>query len=83
MRNIGVMYYRLGQAILLGLIMGSIFFDLGTAAGDVSNRLGLVFLSIMLLASSGMAEIPLAVENKMVWTHAGTCACAPSKPAAG
>jgi hypothetical protein len=66
MRNEDVLYYRVGQAIFMGLIIGSLFFDLGTQASDVTNRLGLVFLVIMLIAFSSMAEVPLAAENKLV-----------------
>ena len=66
LRNEDVLYYRIGQAIFMGLIIGSLFFDLGTRASDVTNRLGLVFLVIMLIAFSSMAEVPLAAENKLV-----------------
>eukprot|EP00903_Cladosiphon_okamuranus_P018818 g17309.t1 len=52
-------------AVVMGLIVGSIFFDLGLR--DANAKFGLIFFSLLYLSMAGMAQIPPAIEQRGVF----------------
>ncbi len=57
---------RLFQSIFMGLVFGSLFYQLGTSNSDFSPRLGLMLSSLIFAAFANMSEVPVASEFKMV-----------------
>ena len=57
---------RIGQAIFMGLVMGSLFYGLGTGPKDFSPRFGLILFGMIFMAFANMMEVPLASEFKLV-----------------
>jgi len=57
---------RLGQSVVMGLVMGSLFWQLGTGANDFSPRLGLILFALLFAGFANMSEVPLASEFKLV-----------------
>ncbi|CAM9737972.1 unnamed protein product [Ascophyllum nodosum] len=53
------------SAIIMGIIMGTIFYDLGLE--DANAKFGLIFFSLFFLSMSGMAQIPTAIVNRGVF----------------
>ncbi|CAM9975163.1 unnamed protein product [Scytosiphon promiscuus] len=53
------------SALLMGVIVGSIFYDLDL--DDANAKFGLIFLSMLYLAMAGMAQIPPAIEQRGVF----------------
>ena len=62
---------RIGQAIFLGLVMGSLFWQLGSSDADYPSRYGLILFALINIAFANMAEVPLAVS-----IHQRRTACA-------
>ncbi|CAM9674100.1 unnamed protein product, partial [Scytosiphon promiscuus] len=56
---------QIGSALVMGLMVGSIFFDLGLE--DANAKFGLIFLSMLYLSMSGMAQIPPTIEQREVF----------------
>jgi hypothetical protein len=50
----------------MGLVMGSLFYQLGTGQNDFSPRLGLILFALIFAAFANMSEVPLASEFKLV-----------------
>jgi len=57
---------RLMQSIVMGLVMGSLFWQLGTGPNDFSPRIGLILFVLIFAAFANMSEVPLASEFKLV-----------------
>ncbi|CAM9128278.1 unnamed protein product [Scytosiphon promiscuus] len=53
------------SSLVMGLIVGSIFFDLELE--DVNAKFGLIFLSLLYLSMAGMAQIPPAIQQRDVF----------------
>jgi hypothetical protein len=47
---------RIMQSLVMGLVIGSLFYGLGTGTSDFSPRLGLVLYALTFVAFSNMAE---------------------------
>eukprot|EP00752_Nemacystus_decipiens_P004290 g3919.t1 len=52
-------------AIVMGLIVGTIFFDLDL--DDANAKFGLIFFSLLYLSMAGMAQIPPAIDQRGVF----------------
>ena len=63
-RNTTFWIPRLVQSVILGLILGSLFYNLPPS--DFQNRIGLVVYSLIMQCFSNWSEIPIAVEAKAV-----------------
>ncbi|CAM9790102.1 unnamed protein product, partial [Ectocarpus sp. 12 AP-2014] len=53
------------SALFMGLIVGSIFYDLDL--DDANAKFGLIFFALLYLALEGMAQIPGAIERRGVF----------------
>ncbi|CAM9133895.1 unnamed protein product [Choristocarpus tenellus] len=63
-RDVSFVKSQVLMAIAMGLVVGSIFFDLELE--DANAKFGFVFFSLLFLATGGMAQIPTAVANRSV-----------------
>lgn len=57
---------RIMSAIVMGLVGGSVFYQLGVGTNDFLPRLGVALFSMIFLSFGNSAELPLASEFKMV-----------------
>eukprot|EP00611_Tribonema_gayanum_P003869 TRINITY_DN130_c1_g1_i1.p1 TRINITY_DN130_c1_g1~~TRINITY_DN130_c1_g1_i1.p1 ORF type:complete len:1263 (+),score=431.44 TRINITY_DN130_c1_g1_i1:191-3979(+) len=65
LRDRGFIITGMTVAVIMGLVMGSIFFDLPLDA--TSSKFGLLFFSLLFLGLKGIAQIPVAIENRHVF----------------
>ncbi|CBN79954.1 pleiotropic drug resistance transporter [Ectocarpus siliculosus] len=65
LRDKPYMKSQIMSALVMGLIVGSIFYDLGLS--DANAKFGLIFFSLLFLSMSGMAQIPGAIERRGVF----------------
>ncbi|CAM9251648.1 unnamed protein product, partial [Laminaria digitata] len=65
MRDTAYIKSQIMSALVMGLIVGSIFYDLDL--DDANAKFGLIFFSLFFLAMSGMAQIPAAISNRGVF----------------
>eukprot|EP00611_Tribonema_gayanum_P003867 TRINITY_DN130_c0_g1_i4.p1 TRINITY_DN130_c0_g1~~TRINITY_DN130_c0_g1_i4.p1 ORF type:complete len:1058 (+),score=462.30 TRINITY_DN130_c0_g1_i4:90-3263(+) len=56
---------QLLTATMMSLVMGSIFFDL--PADAINSKFGMMFFSLLFLSLNGMAQVPVAIENRHVF----------------
>ncbi|KAG5191975.1 ABC-2 type transporter-domain-containing protein [Tribonema minus] len=56
---------QLLTAAMMSLVMGSIFFDL--PADAINSKFGMMFFSLLFLSLNGMAQVPVAIENRHVF----------------
>jgi len=63
-RNTAFVAPRLGQAVFMGLLLGSIFFQL--SIDDFQLRTGLIFFGCIVLSFSNISELPFAAEMRNV-----------------
>lgn len=63
-RDKGYVGPRIGQAIFMGLVLGSLFYSLGIC--DFYNRIGLILFAAIFGGFSNMPELPIAVEARQV-----------------
>lgn len=55
------------QNLILGLLLGSIFWQLPDTAGGANSRGGILFLMLLLIGLSSLAKIPVRFEEKEVF----------------
>ncbi|PXF46399.1 ABC transporter G family member 2 [Gracilariopsis chorda] len=55
------------QNLVLGLLLGSIFWQLPDTAGGANSRGGILFLILLLIGLSSLAKIPVRFEEKEVF----------------
>ncbi|CAM9749661.1 unnamed protein product, partial [Ectocarpus fasciculatus] len=65
LRDKPYMKSQIMSALVMGLIVGSIFYDLGL--DDANAKFGLIFFALLFLSMSGMAQIPGAIERRGVF----------------
>ncbi|KAG2432130.1 hypothetical protein HXX76_009056 [Chlamydomonas incerta] len=58
---------RLVQVVVMGLITGSLFFQLGTEVSDARSYFGVSFLAVMFMAMGAMPALPVTLATKGVW----------------
>ncbi|KAG2439064.1 hypothetical protein HYH02_006591 [Chlamydomonas schloesseri] len=58
---------RLVQVIVMGLITGSLFFQLGDSVTDARAYFGVSFLAVMFMAMGAMPALPVTLATKGVW----------------
>lgn len=63
-RNKGFLGPRIGQAVFMGLVLGTLFFDLDTS--EAGLKFGLLFFSSIFLSFANLSEVPIAAEAKLV-----------------
>jgi len=63
-RNKLFVTFRICAAIVLALILGSVFWDLGTGLSDVFSKYGLFLFGAMQVAFANFGEVPIAVQYK-------------------
>jgi branched-subunit amino acid permease len=49
----------------MGLVMGSIFFDL--SGNEINNKFGVLFFAVLYLGLGDMAQLPAAIESRNVF----------------
>jgi ABC-type multidrug transport system ATPase subunit/ABC-type multidrug transport system permease subunit len=64
LRNKQLILPRIAQAIFMGLIMGTLFFQVSQDA--VATKAGLLLFGVMFCGFGNMAEIPIAIDSKNV-----------------
>lgn len=63
-RNAQFIGSRFGQAAFIGLVLGSLFWDL--PLDDFSLKIGVLTFSIIFLSFANLAEIPVIIEQRQV-----------------
>jgi len=66
LRNKAFIIPGLVQAAVMGLIFGSLFWQLSTGVKDFSARIGLALFTLTFVSFANMAEVPQAAEYKKV-----------------
>lgn len=56
---------NLGQSVMMGLMIGTCFWQLDFLA--VTNKMGLLFMATLLLSMGGMAQIPLIQKQRSIF----------------
>ncbi|WIA20601.1 hypothetical protein OEZ85_004985 [Tetradesmus obliquus] len=67
LRNKAFLIFRLMQCIIIGLIIGSLFFQVPADRSGVRVLLGGSFITIMFLAFGSAPELGLLLMNRPVW----------------
>jgi len=68
-RNIGVFWLRLGMYIILCIMMGTIFLDLGNTWKDTYSFTSLMFFVVAFLTFMSIAGFPAFAEDMAVFTR--------------
>lgn len=63
-RNKGLIYFRMVQVVIIGLIIGSLFFNLQPSLNSVRLFFGASFLTILFLAFGSSPELSLVMNNR-------------------
>lgn len=58
---------RWAMYMAFGLMLGIIFFDIGTTEGDMQTRLNVIFYSVAFLVFMSVASLPATLENRALF----------------
>lgn len=65
-RNSQLIGPRVGQAVIMSLIMGSLYYNKGTSESEIYVRIGLILFVAIQLAFTNLIEQKIVVEDKKV-----------------
>eukprot|EP00904_Undaria_pinnatifida_P014208 jgi/Undpi1/9918/HiC_scaffold_28.g12372.m1 len=65
LRDTAYMRSQIMSALVMGLVVGTIFYDLDL--DEANAKFGLIFFALFYLAMAGMAQIPTAINNRGVF----------------
>eukprot|EP00002_Diphylleia_rotans_P026240 TRINITY_DN521_c0_g2_i4.p1 TRINITY_DN521_c0_g2~~TRINITY_DN521_c0_g2_i4.p1 ORF type:complete len:1184 (-),score=287.33 TRINITY_DN521_c0_g2_i4:1637-5140(-) len=68
-RDAKVVRTRMVRSIILGLLMGTLFWNLGKTQADTDNRFGLIFFCLAFSGMGALQAIPPLLEEREVFYH--------------
>jgi len=66
-RNHQLTAMRMGMHIFVGIMIGTLFLDLGTDSSDALTRLGMIFFAMAFTAFSVLGIVPVLFDQKSVY----------------
>ena len=67
LRNVGLWRNTWLRAIFIGLVLGSLFYDLNASQTDVRNRVGLIFFIALYVGFGGVQLFPILSSQRPVY----------------
>ena len=67
LRNVGLWRNTWLRAVFIGLVLGSLFYDMNASQQDVRNRVGLIFFIAIYVGFGGVQLFPILSEQRPVF----------------
>ncbi|ELR18266.1 ABC2 type transporter superfamily protein [Acanthamoeba castellanii str. Neff] len=68
-RHPSLFYARFGQQIVMGLLVGSIWFQISENSLYVQNTLGVLFMTVALLSFVSFSSVPQYIEQRSIYNR--------------
>eukprot|EP00127_Corallochytrium_limacisporum_P000732 Clim_evm18s25 gene=Clim_evmTU18s25 len=75
MRNPAVYWLRVGMYFILGIVIGTLFFDVGTDGNAINDRVSILFFVAAFMTFMTVAAVPAFVDERAVFVRERASGC--------